>query len=112
MGAISALQQQVQSLQAELNLLRGEILKYKLREAANINMNMNMNMNNMIPSSHQLAMLPSNSSVDVSIAAPPPPPPPPPLPSTTSNSSSSIYFQQRDPNYSTISSDDNISYFG
>ncbi|KEH35575.1 LOB domain-containing protein 15 isoform X2 [Medicago truncatula] len=115
MGAISALQQQVQSLQAELNLLRGEILKYKLREAANINMNMNMNMNNMIPSSHQLAMLPSNSSVAVSIAAPPPPPPPlppPPISSTTSNSSSSIYFQQRDPNYNTISSDDNISYFG
>ena len=50
MGAISALQQQVQSLQAELNAVRGEILKYKLREA------------NMIPSSH-VAMLPSSGAV-------------------------------------------------
>ncbi|CAL5204247.1 unnamed protein product [Lathyrus oleraceus] len=120
MGAISALQQQVQSLQSELNVLRGEILKYKLREAANINMNnmnnmnMNMNMNMLPPSSHHVPMLPSNSAA-VSIAAPPPPPPPPPppLPPTTSNSSSSIYYQQRDPNsYTRISSDDNISYFG
>ncbi|CAI8598762.1 unnamed protein product [Vicia faba] len=116
MGAISALQQQVQSLQSELNVLRGEILKYKLREAANINMNnmnnMNMNMNMLPASSHHVPMLPSNS-VAVSIAAPPPPPPPPPLPLTSSNSSSSIYYQQRDPNnYTRISSDDNISYFG
>ncbi|KMT05440.1 hypothetical protein BVRB_7g175670 [Beta vulgaris subsp. vulgaris] len=35
MGAISALQQQVQTLQAELNAVRAEILKYKYREAAN-----------------------------------------------------------------------------
>ncbi|CAK8567800.1 unnamed protein product [Lathyrus sativus] len=116
MGAISALQQQVQSLQSELNVLRGEILKYKLREAANINMNnmnnMNMNMNMLPASSHHVPMLPSNSAA-VSIAAPPPPPPPPPLPPTTSNSSSSIYYHQRDPNnYTRISSDDNISYFG
>ncbi|XP_045823531.1 LOB domain-containing protein 15 [Trifolium pratense] len=115
MGAISTLQQQVQSLQAELNVLRSEILKYKLREAAHINMN-NMNMNNMLQASshHHVPMLPSNSSVAVSIAAPPPPPPPPPPPlPPTSNSSSSIYFQERDHNnYSTISSDDNISYFG
>ncbi|KAL2899362.1 LOB domain-containing protein 15 [Bienertia sinuspersici] len=35
MGAISALQQQVQTLQAELTAVRSEILKYKYREAAN-----------------------------------------------------------------------------
>ncbi|KAF7816213.1 LOB domain-containing protein 13 isoform X1 [Senna tora] len=34
MGAISALQQQVQTLQAEVNAIRAEILKYKYREAA------------------------------------------------------------------------------
>ncbi|CAN0901737.1 LOB domain-containing protein 13 [Linum grandiflorum] len=33
MGAISALQQQIQSLQAEVNAVRSEILKYKYREA-------------------------------------------------------------------------------
>ncbi|RDX64873.1 LOB domain-containing protein 15, partial [Mucuna pruriens] len=96
MGAISALQQQVQSLQAELNAVRSEILKYKLREA------------NMIPSSH-VAMLPSSGAV--SIAAPPPPPPPPPPSLPPNSSSSSMYIQQRDPTtYTTISSD-NISYF-
>ncbi|KAL0370835.1 UNVERIFIED_CONTAM: LOB domain-containing protein 15 [Sesamum angustifolium] len=35
MGAISALQQQVQTLQAELNAVRAEILSYRYREAAN-----------------------------------------------------------------------------
>ncbi|KAK9167977.1 hypothetical protein Syun_000117 [Stephania yunnanensis] len=34
MGAISALQQQVQALQAELTAVRAEILKYKFRETA------------------------------------------------------------------------------
>ncbi|KAF3617841.1 LOB domain-containing protein 15 [Capsicum annuum] len=35
MGAISSLNQQVQSLQAELNAIRAEILRYKYREATN-----------------------------------------------------------------------------
>ncbi|KAJ8553046.1 hypothetical protein K7X08_020439 [Anisodus acutangulus] len=35
MGAISALNQQLQSLQAELNATRAEILRYKYREATN-----------------------------------------------------------------------------
>ncbi|CAL0327557.1 unnamed protein product [Lupinus luteus] len=97
MGAISDLQQQVQSLQTELNAVRSEILKYKLREA------------NMIPSSY-VTMLPS--SVDVKIIAQPPSSPSPlPPPPPTSSSSSSMYIQQRAPtNYSRISSD-NISYF-
>ncbi|EOY20040.1 Lateral organ boundary protein [Theobroma cacao] len=101
MGAISALQQQVQSLQAELNAVRAEILKYKCREA------------NLIPSSH-VALL---SSGAVSVAAlpsapthPPPPPPPPPLPPTSS--SSSMYTQPTTAaDYSTISNE-NVSYFG
>ncbi|KAK7820894.1 LOB domain-containing protein 15 [Quercus suber] len=105
MGAISALQQQVQSLQAELNAVRTEILKYKYREA------------NIIPSSHHhLALL--TSSGGVSIAAPPPtpppttPPPPPPFP--PNSSSSSMYNQTitSAADYSTISSSDNVSYFG
>ncbi|KAJ8535628.1 hypothetical protein K7X08_023348 [Anisodus acutangulus] len=35
MGAISALNQQVQSLQAEINATRAELLRYKYREATN-----------------------------------------------------------------------------
>ena len=97
MGAISALQQQFQSLQAELNAVRAEILKYKCREA------------NLIPSSH-VALL---SSGAVSIAAPPPaptqPPPPASLPPT---STSSMYTQlTTTADYSTISNE-NVSYFG
>ncbi|KAL5569602.1 hypothetical protein UlMin_026177 [Ulmus minor] len=112
MGAISALQQQVQSLQAELNAVRAEILKYKYREA-----------NIIIPSSQHLAML--SSSGVVSVAAPPPAPPPPPLPPPQqqqpqqslppTSSPSSMYSQPittSAPDYSSISSDQNVSYFG
>ncbi|XP_061360707.1 LOB domain-containing protein 15-like [Gastrolobium bilobum] len=96
MGAISSLQQQVQSLLAEVNTVREEILKYKLREA------------NMIPSSHVI-MLPSSEAVSISA---PPPPTPPTLPLPTTSSSSSVYTQQTvHTNYS-IFSNDNISYFG
>ncbi|XP_015877527.2 LOB domain-containing protein 15 [Ziziphus jujuba] len=112
MGAISALQQQVQNLQAELNAVRAEILKYKYREA------------NIIPSSsstlphhhhhHHLALL--SSSGAVSVAAPPPAPPPPLPPSLPpppiSSSSSSLYTQPANAaDYNTISSE-NVSYFG
>ncbi|XP_021297096.1 LOB domain-containing protein 15 [Herrania umbratica] len=101
MGAISALQQQVQSLQAELNAVRAEILKYKCGEA------------NLIPSSHVTLL----SSGAVSVATlpsaptqPPPPPPPPPLLPTSS--SSSMYNQPTSAaDYSTISNE-NVSYFG
>ncbi|KAJ9683982.1 hypothetical protein PVL29_016465 [Vitis rotundifolia] len=105
MGAISALQQQVQSLQAELNAVRAEILKYKYREA------------NIIPPSH-IALL---SSGAVSVAAPPPaqppapaappPPPPPPLPLPPTSSSPMYTQQSSSADYSTISSE-NVSYFG
>ncbi|KAH1064395.1 hypothetical protein J1N35_029382 [Gossypium stocksii] len=105
MGAISALQQQVQSLQAELNAVRAEIIKYKCREA------------NLVPPSSHVAML---SSGAVSVAAPPPattqppppPPPPPSLPTTTAVTTCSIYTQSTTSTDYTTLSNDNISYFG
>ncbi|GMI83276.1 ASYMMETRIC LEAVES2-LIKE 11, LOB domain-containing protein 15 [Hibiscus trionum] len=106
MGAILALQQQVQSLQAELNAVRAEIIKYKCREA------------NLIPPSSHVAMI---SPGVVSGAAPPPatnqpppptPPPPPPLPTTTAVTTCSIYTHPTTAaDYSTISND-NVTYFG
>lgn len=115
MGAISALQQQVQSLQAELNALRSEILRYKYREAAS-----------QIISSHGALV----SSVEEPISAesqqglaqsqpqPQPPQKPSSLPSASvvlstlsSSSSSSVYT----PPKSTIShgsiSSENVPYF-
>ncbi|KAJ9175979.1 hypothetical protein P3X46_014474 [Hevea brasiliensis] len=105
MGAISALQQQVQSLQAELNAVRAEILKYKYRDA------------NILPSSH-VALL-SSGAVTVSAPSPsltpvpPPPPPPPPPPLPPSSSSSSIYTHQPTnvTDFSTIANE-NVSFFG
>ncbi|XP_058110571.1 LOB domain-containing protein 15-like isoform X2 [Magnolia sinica] len=99
MGAISALQQQVQSLQAELNAVRAEILKYKYRETSA----------NIIPSSHATLF----ASGAVSVAAPSPaltaPPQPPPPPTT---SSSSMYTPPSNTtDYSSITND-NVSYFG
>ncbi|OVA12661.1 hypothetical protein BVC80_9017g14 [Macleaya cordata] len=105
MGAISALQQQVQSLQAELNAVRAEILKY--RYSHNIN----------LPSSHAALLspggvvsvaAPSPSLSPVSVPTPPPPPPPPPA-----SSSSSMYTPppSSTTDYSSISNE-NVSYFG
>ncbi|KAH6814487.1 LOB domain-containing protein 13 [Perilla frutescens var. frutescens] len=74
MGAISALQQQIQNLQAELNAVRAEILRFKYREAAN----------SIIAS--------TNAALAVSVAdlpQPPPTPPPPPPPSIVISSASS-----------------------
>ncbi|XP_068668824.1 LOB domain-containing protein 15-like [Aristolochia californica] len=100
MGAISALQQQVQSLLAELNVVRTEIMKYKYRETnANI-----------IASSHATLLASAAVSVAVPSSAPvrPPPPPLPPPPAT----SSSIFTpSSTTTDYSTISSE-NVSYFG
>ncbi|KAF5752613.1 LOB domain-containing protein 15 [Tripterygium wilfordii] len=115
MGAISALQQQVQGLQAELNAVRTEILKYKYREATSININ---------PSNPHLALL---SSGVVSVATPPPPPPPPPLPpppppppslppTSSSNSSATSLYTQQPTSTATVHfgtiSDENVSFFG
>lgn len=108
MGAISALQHQIQSLQAELNAVRAEILRHKFREA-----------NNMIHSSPQQQHVPflssSSSTEVVSVALPPPPPPlPPPHHHDASSSSSSLYNRPTvaaAADYSTISSDENVTYF-
>ncbi|KVI07042.1 lateral organ boundaries domain-containing protein [Cynara cardunculus var. scolymus] len=98
MGAISALQQQVQFLEAELNLVRSQILRYKFRD------NNQQDDHHILPSSHDhLAVL---STGAVSIAAPPPP-----LPLPRSSSSSTYTLQTTTTtDYSTITSD-NISYF-
>lgn len=111
MGAISALQHQVQSLQAELNAVRAEILQYRLRETSNIDIH--------LPSNSNLALL---SPRVVSIAALPPtpptpppplhlPPPPPSLPHTSSSSSMYSPPSSTATDFSTISNE-NISFFG
>ncbi|XP_058223289.1 LOB domain-containing protein 15-like [Rhododendron vialii] len=114
MGAISALQQQVQSLQAELNAVRGEILKYKYREAAS----------NIMASTH--AALATSGDVAVAAALPPaaPTPPPPPTPPTPQprppppsvvvvSSSPSLYTSPvaTTTSYNSIPSN-SVSYFG
>ncbi|MCD7454748.1 LOB domain-containing protein 15 [Datura stramonium] len=88
MGAISALQQQVEALQAELNVVRAEIIKY--------------NTTTLIPSSHITSLL---SSGAVSVA--PLLPPPLTLPSTISSAPSTTTTE-----FTTISTQNNISYFG
>ncbi|KAF5188767.1 Lob domain-containing protein [Thalictrum thalictroides] len=93
MGAISALQQQIQALQAELNAVRAEILKYKLRESTN----------NLISSSHMVLL---SSPTTVSVAQLPPPPPPP------ASSTSSMYTQHSSTTDYSCISNENISYFG
>ncbi|RDX61044.1 LOB domain-containing protein 13 [Mucuna pruriens] len=124
MGAISALQQQVQSLQAELNAIRAEILKYKYREAASL------------ISSHHAALV-SSADHAVSVAIPadhsqglsqPPPlllpkplpsPSPKPLPSPSvilsslsSSSASSVYTPPKSSmSLGSISSTENVPYF-
>lgn len=107
-GVISTLQQQIQSLQAELNAVRAEILKYNYREAC------------MLPSSSATS-LPSGPGVNVvSVAAPPPilqpQPPPTPQPSLLPHAtpSSSVLAQptaNRTADFGSISSENN-PYFG
>ncbi|KAH8479976.1 hypothetical protein H0E87_030255 [Populus deltoides] len=109
MGAISALQQQIQLLQAELSATRADILNYKYREAA---------ASNIISSTH--AALVSSATASLSAPsqtlAPPPPPPPTPPPLSVvvslSTSSPSLYTPPTSTSgYSTISSDNNVPYF-
>ncbi|XP_075486040.1 LOB domain-containing protein 15 [Primulina tabacum] len=105
MGAISALQQQVQALQAELNAVKAEILKYKYSET-------NDNIIN-LPYSHIVA---THSSNAVSIAAPPSTPQPP-LPPTrpsipiTPTMYNTVVVTSSPADFSTIT-DGNITYFG
>lgn len=111
MGAISALQQQVQVLEAELNILRAEIIKHSFRHT---------NGSNVVPTSH----VPHVSHVHVggvSVAALPPihtRPPPEPHFIPAVSSSSSIYTPPPSTStptpYSSITNDNviNVLYLG
>ncbi|KAJ4892055.1 LOB domain-containing protein 15 [Raphanus sativus] len=107
MGAIVALQQQVQALQAELTAVRSEILKYKQREAV---------ATLIVPSNSQVAGYHNSGDVSV-ITLPPqtpstPPQPTAPLPDPPPPSSC-VYSQPttRALQYGEIESENN-SYFG
>ncbi|KAI3867888.1 hypothetical protein MKX03_021295 [Papaver bracteatum] len=119
MGAISALQQQVQSLQSELNVVRAEIIKYRYREVSST---LSHNINNHNSSHH--ALISPSGVISVSPPPPPssvsvtnhdvPPPPPPPPPSTHPDASSSSMYTtppSSTTDYSSISNE-NVSYFG
>ncbi|RWW50108.1 hypothetical protein BHE74_00043659 [Ensete ventricosum] len=95
MGLISALQQQVQVLEAELAVVKTEILKHKYRQT-NVAIH---------PASHATALL--ASSVAISVAAPPR------LPTTApATSSSSMYTAaSSSTDYSSITNE-NVAYFG
>ncbi|KAF7120856.1 hypothetical protein RHSIM_Rhsim13G0061300 [Rhododendron simsii] len=89
MGAISALQQEVDLLQAEINATRTEILRYRYREAAANNNNIIVS----IGASSTPHGPPSLVSTEAAPAPPPPPALPPPPPSVmVSSSSSSLYM--------------------
>ncbi|KAL0922956.1 hypothetical protein M5K25_006991 [Dendrobium thyrsiflorum] len=100
MGAITALQRQVQALEVELAAVRTEILKHKYRHAG----------------VHAVLFA---SSTDVSVAAPPPihglpPPPPPPLPAVLRGTISSAMYPpapSSSTDYSSITNE-NVTYFG
>ncbi|XP_052186344.1 LOB domain-containing protein 15-like [Diospyros lotus] len=101
MGAISTLQQRVQYLQAELNAVRAEILKYKYREAAS----------NFIGSS-QVALA-SSGPVSVAVLPPFPTPatPPPASVVVSSSTAASLYSSVASRvGYNSISTD-SVSYF-
>ncbi|KAG8371549.1 hypothetical protein BUALT_Bualt13G0099500 [Buddleja alternifolia] len=119
MGAISALQQQLQSLQAELNAVRADILRYKYREAANT----------IIASTHAAAGLavsvaempqapPTPTPTPPALATAPPPAPPrpqPPPPSIVVSSASSTPSMYTSPSSTAASynriSNNHIPYF-
>ncbi|KAL0434927.1 UNVERIFIED_CONTAM: LOB domain-containing protein 15 [Sesamum radiatum] len=103
MGAISALQHQVQALQAQLIAVKAEIRRFKYREAANT----------VIATSHvaELPPTPAPSPPGALAAAPLPPPPTLLTPPSALVSSSSIPSVYTSPSsYSSISSN-RIPYF-
>lgn len=107
MGAIVTLQQQMQNLQSELNAIRAEILKYKIREVTNSNI-----LPSTHPHTHTHATLVSGGAVSVAASSSPLPPPPSIVVSTSSSSSaSSLYTSATSATgYSSISSD-NVPFF-
>ncbi|KAK3443978.1 hypothetical protein EUGRSUZ_B04019 [Eucalyptus grandis] len=129
MGAISALQQQIQTLQAQLNAVRNEILRFKYREAVTTN---HVQSNVVVP--HSRTALNPTAALAVSVVPPPtlssssstaapPDPSPPPLPpppslvvpssSSSSSSTSSLFTTPTSTTtYSSISSETNtVHYF-
>ncbi|XP_038991355.1 LOB domain-containing protein 15-like [Hibiscus syriacus] len=110
MGAIVTLQQHMQTLQAELNAVRDEILKYKFREVT-------------VTFSHtQTALISAGGAVPIAAPSSPLPPTPPPVPprpstsivvssSSSSSASNSLYTSSTTATgYGSISSD-NVTYF-
>lgn len=116
MGVISTLQQQIQSLQAELSAVRSEILRYKYKEATS---HIVSSRDHIHPHHHAAAAALVSSGM-VSIAAPPqaistsPPAAPPSsvvFSSSSSTSASSLYTPSTNTTgYSSLTSD-NIPYF-
>ncbi|WOK96706.1 LOB domain-containing protein 15-like [Canna indica] len=107
MGAISALQQQVQALEAELQAVRTEILRHKYRQQAAAGRG------SLIPATSHAALL--APSPEVSVAAPPPlsmPPLPPVLDAASSSIYTSLNPSSTAASYSSISTNHNASYFG
>lgn len=102
LGAISTLQQQVQFLQAELNTVKSEILKYKSGKETN----------NTLPSPQTTLF----STGPVSVVTPPTAPPPPPqLHRLRLPSSSSMYkpvTSSSATDFSTITNENSTTYFG
>ncbi|XP_010469869.1 PREDICTED: LOB domain-containing protein 13-like isoform X2 [Camelina sativa] len=81
MGAISALQHHIQSLQTELTTVRTDILRYKYREATTINSLQNNNNNNFNNNTTTSSVSCDHHALASAILlSPPPPPPPPPRP--------------------------------
>lgn len=118
MGAISALQQQIQSLQVELGAVRDEIIRYN--KYYTVTTKTNNSVLSVVPTQLVGDFVSTGAAVSVLNTAPlalPIPQPqqiqqPTPVP-TTSSSSNSMYTPTTSTatNYSTLSTD-NVSYFG
>ncbi|CAE6021420.1 unnamed protein product [Arabidopsis arenosa] len=76
MGAISALQHHIQSLQSELTAVRTDILRHKYREATTITSLQNNNNFHNTTTTSSLSC--DHHDLGAAILLPPPPPPPPP----------------------------------
>ncbi|XP_015078871.1 LOB domain-containing protein 15-like [Solanum pennellii] len=110
MGAISTLNQQVQSLQVELNITRAEILRYKYREA----------MNNLIIASTGIGATVAAAELPQAPSTPTHPPRPPPpqesfgvvVPSCSSPpSTQSVYATPSNGANFSVISNNNVPYF-
>lgn len=109
MGAIAALQQQVQALEAELTAVKTEILKYKFRSATN---------STVLPTTNAASLLsPTGGTNNVSAACGPTTTTTAPTASASiapASSSSSMYAgagSASSTDYSSITNENNVSYF-